>query len=445
MGGIILSEETVHGERLSACRGLTVEQAVRAWQASKIVGPQRAWPYPFPPMAGGQTASVPTSVPTQGNSQAGGKVIPFALATYERSQKQGQISVALASAQSAPQKFTVKGTGFMAALALHVYADASGNASTNSVAFAEDAPWNVFPQVTLEDSNGQILNLDGFSLYEANLIDKHYINRFLDQAASFIQTTGTGGTAGTFEFWIWIPIMLNHRDLSALLGNQDRAQEYTLTLVINSSSNIYGTAPTSLPTVKVDIYYENFALPPASSASGAKQAQLPPSYGLLHFLTTQVSDVAPGPGTQNHYLKRLGNTIRAVGLTFRQGSGSTPRSAANGDLTGVNAAGNNAAVQLVMGDNTQYNEDYDYRRAKMYQRYGFDFPNGILVYEQMHDFQVGVGNELGTQYWRTKNLGTTAQFQITYPSAYAANASNSLTFLTDDLIKNKPTVALAAA
>lgn len=442
MSQLILSEESVHGEKLSACRGLSVEQAVRAWQASRVVGPQRAWPYDFAPIAGGQT-TVPTAVPTAGNASSSGggsQMVPFSMATYDRMQKQGNITVAMAAAQSAPQQFTVKGTGFLAAMLMHVKADCSGNSA--NVAFTEDGPWNVFPQITLGDTTGQILNLDGFSLYEANLMDKLYADLFLDKASSFIQTSGNGGNGGTFEFWIWVPIMLNERDLSALLGNQDRAQTYTLTFVINASGQIYSTAPTVLPSVSVDLYYYNYALPPAVSASGQKQNRLPPSYGLLHFLTTQVSDVQPQPGNQNHYLKRLGNTIRAQGLTFRQGSTggtNTPRAAADTDLTGAN----NTSIQLNMGDNVPYTEDYDLRREEMYRRYGFDFPKGFLVYEQMHDFQVGVGNELGVHYWRTKNLGTTAQFIIGYSAAYAANASNSLTFLTDDLLKNAPSVNVA--
>src|SRR6185437_13697909 len=108
--------------------------------------------------------------------------------------------------------------------------------------------------VTLSDSNGEIVNVSGYNLYLANLIDRKYAARYLDQSAAFVQTSGAGATGGTFEFFVDIPVALDHRTLRGLLGNQDRSVSYTLSVVIADSATVYSVAPTTLPTVNVDVY-----------------------------------------------------------------------------------------------------------------------------------------------------------------------------------------------
>lgn len=392
----------------------------------------------YPLMAGGATTA------TQQNParQQGGNAVRFRAATYERVQgPQTSLSVTMTAAAQ-PQLVTIKGTGYMSRLRLRFRADATGNGTGNSVAFTEDAPWNVIQNLQLQDSNGQLVNVTGFELFVSNLCDARYRVRNLDQANSFVQTSGTGSTAGTFEFWIDVPITLNERDLRGLLGNQDRATEYQLSFILAGSATVYSTAPSNLPTVKVDVYYESYAVPFQRNAAGTPQEQLPPTYGLLHYTQSMVSDVVPAPGTLQHYLKQgLGNDIRWIALVFRQGATggtNTPRAAANTALTSVNAGGNNTPIQVQFGDVTQFNEDFDFRRSKMYERYGFDMPNGVCVYDSIHDFQSGAGAEAGADYWHTANLGTSAYIQVAYNTNYTSNTSNSLTIVTDSLLYRPP-------
>lgn len=392
----------------------------------------------LPAMAGGATTATQQNPTKQTNQGA----VRFRAATYERTQgPQTSLSVTMTTSAQ-PQLVTVKGTGYMSRLRIRVRADATGNASSNSVAYVEDAPWTAIANLQLQDSNGQLVNITGFELFLANLMDAKYRNRYLDQANSFVQSSGTGSTAGSFEFWIDVPIILNERDLRGLLGNQDRATEYQLSFTLGASTTVYSTSPSALPTYKVDIYYESYAVPFARNAAGAAQEQLPPTYGLLHYTQSMVSDVVPAPGTLQHYLKQgLGNDIRWLGLVFRQGTTggtNTPRANANADLTSVNSTANNTAIQVQFGDVTQFNEDFDYRRSKMYERYGFDLPTGVLVYDAIHDFQAGAGNEAGADYWHTANLGTSAYVQVAYQSAFTSSSSNSLTMITDSILYRPP-------
>jgi hypothetical protein len=67
----------------------------------------------------------------------------------------------------------------------------------------------------------------------------------------------------------------------------------------------------------------------------------------------------------------------------------------------------------------------------MFDRYGFDAPDGVLVFDFMTDMIGHAGDELGSDYLFTNGL-VNAQFQITYPTGFGST-NNSLVTITDDL------------
>lgn len=374
------------------------------------------------------TAIAPQAT-TQGGAQNQNSV-PFRRATLARVDTLPPENALAFGSARIPLERTIEGSGFVYGVMLECVATTTGNAAT--VAFAEDAPFNVLDNVVFKDVNGEIINLGGYDLYISNLCDKQYTYRFQDQSSLYVATTGVGsGSGGSFDFWLRVPVATNRRDLIGLLGNQDRAQKYQLRTDVAASTSVYTTPPTTLPTLTINKLYENYAVPLAQGAAGASQMQVPPTFGVLHFTTKTVSDASPVPGQLNHYLRRIGNTIRWIALVFRS-NGS--RSSAQ-----TNAPTN---IQFKVGDDTQFTESYNYRRAIMYERYGFDFPNGVLVYDAMHDFSGFAGAELGDDYWHTQAI-TQAQFLITYPAGFGST-NNTLTFITDDLLYQRPVVGMTS-
>lgn len=333
---------------------------------------------------------------------------------------------------SVPIEDTIQGSGYVYSINLDVNAPASGNSA--SVAYAEDAPFNSISSLIFEDVNGQLINVDGYSMFLANLAERGYAYRYLDQGEYYnAGTTGTGSTGGTFRFQLDVPIGLNRRSLTGIVGNQSQAQKYGLRNDLNASGQIYTTPPTTLPVVTISKVYENYSVPQGVTSRGVPQAEFPDDYGTLHYITKSVNASVPiGGGTVNHYLSRIGKTIRFMILVFRA-NGS--RSTAN-----TNAP---TQIQLTIGDVMQFNETYLYRRNLMYKRYGFTFPNGVLVYDAIHDFDSGAGDEIGDDYWHTQAV-TQAQFQITYPSGFGST-NNSLTVITDDLDYVNPATLNPAA
>jgi len=359
-----------------------------------------------------------------GASNGKAPIIPFRRATVERSTILPGESQALGAAYSSIER-TVEGTGFLYSIRLQIQAIATGNAAT--VAFNEDAPWNALGLITLRDPNGELINVpNGFYLYLANLAQKNYANRWLDQSTQSLITTGSSGSGGSFTQFFDVLVGTNRRDLTGIVGNQDRAVKYTLRTDINPSTLIYSTPPTTLPTMVINKWLETYSVPLPIGPNGVQQQVLPDGYGTLHFTTVTTSDATPlGGSTVNHYLRRIGNTIRFIILVFR----------ANG-LRATAEANAPTLITFKVGDDTVFTETYASRKTKMYERYGFDWPNGVLIYDTLHDFSSDAGFELGDDYYHTQAL-VNAQFQITYPAGYGSTA-NSLVILTDDLVYNPP-------
>ena len=379
------------------------------------------------------SSTVATGLPgpqiTQGAVNNG--PVPFRRATTERADQVVFDTLTQTTARQQLER-QIEGSGFLYALMLRVICTTAGNAAT--VAFAEDAPWTALDSIVLRDANGEIVNLGGYDLYISNLVNRQYAVRYQDQSASTYLNnlvSGVGaGLGGSFAFVARVPVGLNRRSLRGILGNQDRAQKYQLRTDLGASTSVYTTSPTTLGSITVERYYENYSVPSAMSPIGAPQQVLPSDYGTVHFSTAVTSESAPSASSKiNHYLKRIGNTIRWIALIFRAGSGTTPRATAE--------ASPPTNIRVKLGEDATFNETYQYRRALMFERFGFDMPSGVLVYDTMHDFAAAAGFEVGDDYWHTQSL-VNAQFEITYPSAFTAGSS--LRIVTDDLIYVPPII-----
>lgn len=378
-----------------------------------------------------RTGTPPVAVPTAPLTAPEEGMIPFRRATQEKVEILDALTATAVTAGLQRQKSTIAGNGFLYGIVLDAQAVTAGN--TAAVTFTEDAPWNVFDSVILSDVAGELVNCGGFDLFLANLAGGQYDVDFADQSAElFGLTTGGAATSGGFACMIRVPVGLNRRTLTGMVGNQDRATKYDLRADIAASGTIYTTAPTNLPgaggngSFTVDRYYESYTVPAGDVTINGRrqqQEQLPPDYGRLHFITAADFEAAPAPGTRTHFLRRIGNTIRFIVLVFRAGTGTTPRALAQANVP--------TGIDFKIGDDTIFHETWRYRRWLMGERYGQNrFPNGVLVYDMMHDLLGGAGSENGDDYLYTQGLNN-GQFRITYPAGFTAGGS--LHAITDDL------------
>ena len=387
--------------------------------------------------AQGAAVGAPLQTPPVDAPSSG--TIPFRVATSERVGILPAENGVTMLAQEIPIQRTIEGSGYVYGILLRVVCTTTANAA--ATAYFEDAPWSALSSIVFEDVNAQLVNVTGYDLYLANLINRAYAVRFQDQSTNtnlFQQVSGAGGTGGSFTFPVRVPVGTNRRDLRGILGNQDRAQKYLLRTNIASggasaTGPIYTTGPTTLGSVTIEKYYENYAVPLPQSPTGAAQEIVPPDFGTIHFLTATLGDAPPLGGSQvNHYLRRIGNTVRWIAVVLRSNN------------TRANAETNFPTnIQFKVGEDTIFNESWNYRKALMYERFGFDLPNGVVVYDALHDFSAAAGFELGDDYYHTQAL-VNAQLIITYPSGFGSTA-NSIRFITDDLQFVEPSAGVAVS
>ncbi len=371
---------------------------------------------------------------TQVQENTPGRSIPFRRATTFRI-AQLQSNAVLMNAGAQQVDVTIEGSGYVYGIDLHVFATTAANAL--NAAFYEDGPWSAIDTLVFRDVNGELVNLTGYHARLLNLYAGYTKYKdapvgaetapSADTANIYNAVTGPGATGGSFRFHTWVPVGLNKRDLRGILGNQDKAQKYSLRSDVASGAGaatgpLYTTAPTTLPTVNIERYYYNYAVPARANASGAAQAQMPDDFGIMHYSTQSINPSAPqGGATVPHFLSRLGNTIRVLVLELKS---NTLRATAEANLP--------TRLQLNIGDTPLFVETPATRRMEMWKRYGFDAPAGVFVYDFITDIIGIAGDELGVDYLYTNGL-VNAQFQITYPAGFGATA-NTLTVLTDDLV-----------
>jgi hypothetical protein len=355
-----------------------------------------------------------------------GSPVPFRRATTARSAAIDTTGPQAVTAAQQSVEITVQGSGYIYGIDLYVTVATAGNAAT--VAYAEDAPWSALASVVFRDVQGELVNLDGFSLRLANMYCGYTLANEQTTGGSaattdtgvFQSVAGNGATGGSFGFHLWVPVATNRRDLIGLLGNQDRAMRYQLRSDLAPSASIYTTPPTAAGNATIRRTYHSYAVPGASNANGAPQQQVPDKFGVLHYTTMNRNVAVPAPGTVNHPLARLGNTIRTLILVIRS-NGSRATAEANAP----------SLISFLLGDVPIFTETPQHRRWLMFQRYGFDAPAGVYVYDAISDFFLRSGYEYGEDYWWTNGL-VNAQFAITYPAGIGST-NNSLTIITDDL------------
>lgn len=391
-------------------------------------------------MANSSLAQVggPAVAPPSGNRSE--KTIPFRRATTFRTTKVTSSAYTNVGTPTNSFDIVIEGSGFIYAIDLENAVTTSANAA--ATAYFEDAPWSAYTGIVFRDVNGELVNLDGFSLRVANLYGawrttpSEWDNYTIPPVSASVLTkdaqvaqlvSGAGGTGGSYRSHLYVPVGLNRRSLWGILGNQDRAQKYSLRTDLGSAAAaatgpIYTTAPTTQGTGVVNRVYENYAVPAPSDANGHKQQQIPPQFGIINFLTKSVNPSAPAGGaTVNHYLPRLGNTIRFLSLILRSAGA---RATAETNIP--------TQLQFNLGDTPIFVETPAYRRMLMYERYGFDAPQGVFTFDAITDFFALAGYELGDDYFWTSGL-VNAQFMISYPAGFGA-ASNSLTVVTGDML-----------
>jgi hypothetical protein len=216
---------------------------------------------------------------------------------------------------------------------LYVIVDTTAaNTGTVSVAFREDAPFNVLETISLEDVNNQPIvgPLSGHDLALINIYGGYTYSADPRKAPSFAYyaLSGVGTTAaspstaqgGAYSFILRIPVELTQRDGLGSLPNKSGTSMFKLRMRLNTTTNVYATAPGSSWVSRVRVEQVNWWDPPETDLKGRSLSQAPPAVQTTQYWTKQSYTVSAGQNRQS--LQRVGFLIRNLIFILRDTSGT---------------------------------------------------------------------------------------------------------------------------
>lgn len=268
------------------------------------------------------------AAPTATQADTGRDTAPGAGVSFIRGSGEGryvfevQSGITLGAAQDIGP-IDVKAYDYMRSLLLFV--QATGGGGTAAV-FTSDAPFNALSYVRVKQPNGQTM-YSVSSGHHAAMIHKYGLVRptpFSDPRAD--PNVFSTATSGNFSFLIRIPFELDLRDALGSLPNKDAAAPFTLEIGVNSTSTIYGTNPSTMPSLKVTPVLEAYDQPP-ESLDGKPVETVPPNMNTLQRWTEQ--SVTMVSGAFDARVRKLGNYVRELIFITKNSSG-VRQTAANG-------------------------------------------------------------------------------------------------------------------
>jgi hypothetical protein len=355
--------------------------------------------------------------------------VPFIRASAEHREPAGiDVSRLMTAASQDLGVFDIPAVGYVRSLFLVV--TATGGSGT-SVTAGEDGPFNCLTNVALTEPNGAIIAQfnTGYDLYLANKWggQRHVLGSDARQSPTF---SNVAGATGNFTFVLRVPVELNLRDSLGSLPNQNAAATFKLRATLNASTNVYGTVPTTLPTVRVRAYIEAWDQPEAS-AGGLAQQVTPPAMNTTSFWTSQQFNVTAGNNSIR--LTRVGNYIRELILVHRRAG--TSRLNGEADIVAVDP------LTLMLDTRPLDIIEPNNFRHQQFERSGFggtlgattpanDAPggldNGVRAYDFAHEFDGTLGHE-NRDLWLPTLGSTRLELQGSFANA------GVLTVLTNDV------------
>jgi hypothetical protein len=289
----------------------------------------------------------------------------------------------ITAAQQNLGTFEIPAFGFLRSLVLKV--DATGGTGTVAV-MQPDAPFNAIASLEIDDTNGQPF-YGPVSGYDAYLIHKWLSPIPNDPKAS--PSYVAPSTAGNFSFLLRLPIEITPRDALGAMSNLNSAATYKVKVAIADSASIYSTVPTTLPTLRVRCWAEEWTEPLSTDQMGNPAEQAPPALGVTQEFSTQ--DIAVNAGSFNPRLTRMGNTIRA--WLFK----TVDNTGARTDAIWPDP------VNVQFDTRSLMNLHRDLLVQYMAERYPKTYTRdtGVYLLDFAHDFDGEVGDELRDQWLQT--------------------------------------------
>lgn len=229
------------------------------------------------------TTTAPANAPATGAAPAAQAQLPsapFRAGTISQVTTDGYSQTATLTAATQPlTPYNPSANSFLRGVWVIVTGTTAGNSATPVV--AADGPFNVIQSITFSDSGG-VPVVGPLTGHQLAMVNKYggYTNLGDPRAdATFNVTTGSGATAGSFTFILYVPLEITSRDCLGALQNKSSSSQMQLSITLNTEAAVYSTNPTSAPSVNVTCIESGWLQPPASSLTGTPYTQSPPQLG----------------------------------------------------------------------------------------------------------------------------------------------------------------------
>lgn len=246
---------------------------------------------------------------------------PFPVGVYESDiQDYDQTVTQTTSAQLLPL-WNLSPTGWWRGAWVDFAMTVTGQA-TNSVSYSKDNPFSVGQKITVYDLGGEVVQqYTGYQLMVINKFGGYFEVGDPRADVTYTATTGTGSTAGTFHFVLFIPIEVVARDALGTVQNESKPG-WKIEIYIDSQANTYNQVPSVQGSLRVRGYPSSYTEPAAMSPNGRAFAQTPPLSGTLQYWKAE--NVSLPSGQSNYDLTNgIGFPIRNIFYEAYNASDST--------------------------------------------------------------------------------------------------------------------------
>lgn len=260
---------------------------------------------------------------TQKGNQVAPRPYPFPVGVYESGVQDYEQAL---TQTTTPQQFpvwNVSPTGWARGLWFDFTMTTSANAAT--VAFNADPTAGGFSgvqKVIVYDLGGeQIVTLAGYEWLVMNKFGGYFEVGDPRADLTFSQTSGAGGTGGSFHFLLYMPFEVVARDGLGIVQNESKPG-WKIELWADSSTQTYSTPPTTLGSLRCRGYVDSYTEPAGAAPNGRPFAQTPPLPGTLQYWKSENISL-PSGNAKYDLTNGIGFPIRNVIYYVRDAGNST--------------------------------------------------------------------------------------------------------------------------
>jgi hypothetical protein len=329
---------------------------------------------------------------------------PFPVGVYDNSVQDYDVTVTQTTTAQLLTLWNISPTGWMRGVWLDFLMTVPNNV-TNSVSYSKDNPFSGVQKVTLYDLGGEVVvQLTGYQWMVMNKLGGYFSTGDPRADTGYSATTGTGATAGSFHYVLYLPLEVVQRDALGVVQNESKPG-WKIEIYIDAQALTYNQVPSVQGVMRVRGYIDAYT-EPAEAGGGREFSQTPPLPGTLQYWKSE-NNTIPAGAFKYDLTNGIGFPIRNLFYVFYDTAAGT-RAAGDTDIPDP--------FQLLLGNVQLFNRSLSTYFARLGR--DFDFAGaagasvaldtamqreaGVLPFYRTMDMTNSPGSELRFRYWDTQ-------------------------------------------